>query len=239
MDKYACVTGADRGVGLALTEELLKRGYTVFAGRYDESWNGLEAFKEQVGDRLKIIKMDISNDDSMKNACEEIINSSACIDLLINNGAILGDIYKKLTENIDFDEIQRVFNTNAVGPLRVIHGLVGHVLKSEQKMIVNISSEAGSITDCWRDSWFAYCMSKSSLNMMSALVHNAIKDQDGKVVVIHPGHVGTYMRGELDISAKITAQESATGILKVVLDQQIKKTERPMYLDYTGKKLEW
>ena len=105
---------------------------------------------------------------------------------------------KNLGDDLDFDEISRVINVNAIGTLRVTNALSSLVLNSTEKTIVNISSEAGSIADCWRTGWFGYCMSKTANNMQSALVHNNIQKLGGKVFAIHPGHVATYMRGHLE-----------------------------------------
>ena len=142
-------------------------------------------------------------------------------------------------DDLDFDEIMRVINVNAIGALRITNALSSLVLNSTEKTIVNISSEAGSIADCERTGWFGYCMSKAANNMQSALVHNNIRKLGGKVFAIHPGHVATYMRGHLDTTAKITPDVSAEGILYVVLDTPHPINSRPLYLDYTGKELPW
>ena len=75
------------------------------------------------------------------------------------------------SDDLDFDEISRVINVNAIGTLRVTNALSSLVLNSTEKTIVNISSEAGSIADCWRTGWCGYWMSKAANNMQSALVH--------------------------------------------------------------------
>lgn len=85
---------------------------------------------------------------------------------------------------------------------------------------MNISSEAGSVGACKRTAWYAYCMSKSALNMQSQLVHNQISLQGGKVLVVHPGHVQSYMKGELDASAKLSPEQSAQHILGL-LEQRL------------------
>lgn len=237
--KYAMVTGADHGVGYTLAEELLRRGYFVMAARFDESERQIDALWEKNRERLKIVCLDIGSDESvaaMKAQAEELL---PCLDLLMNNAGILGDMEKTLGDALDFEEMQRVINVNALGPLRVSNALAGLVLKSRDKTIVNISSEAGSISDCWREGWFGYCMSKAANNMQSALVHNNIRRQGGRVLAIHPGHVATYMRGHLDTTAKLTPEESARGILKVVLEQEVPVEKSPAYLDYTGKPLPW
>lgn len=75
-----------------------------------------------------------------------------------------------------------------------------------KKVIVNISSEAGSIGECWRDREFDYCMSKAALNMQSVLLQKYLKSEGIKVLAIHPGWMRTDMGGaEADISPDTSA----------------------------------
>lgn len=237
--KYALVTGADHGVGLALVKELLERGYFVVAARFDERERQVDALGEKYPGRLALVQLDVGSDESvaaMKAQTEQLV---PCLDMVINDAGILGDMAKTLGEELDFDEMLRVINVNALGALRVSNALVGLVMRSTDKTIVNITSEAGSIADCERVGWFGYCMSKAANNMQSALVYNNIREKGGRVVAVHPGHVATYMRGHLDITAKIGPEESAKGILRVVLEGELAQGKRPAYVDYTGKRLPW
>lgn len=237
--KTALVTGTDHGVGFSLAKKLLSRGYFVIAVRVDETEKQIDDLQSSYPDQMAIVCADIGSDESVLKASNNIKNLTDHIDLLINCAGILGDMSKNLGDDLDFDEISRVINVNAIGTLRVTNALSSLVLNSTEKTIVNISSEAGSIADCWRTGWFGYCMSKASNNMQSALVHNNIQKLGGKVFAIHPGHVATYMRGHLDTTAKITPDVSAEGILHVVLDMPHPINSRPLYLDYTGKELPW
>ena len=237
--KTALVTGTDHGVGFSLAKKLLSRGYFVIAVRVDETEKQIDALQSSYPDQMAIVCADIGSDESVFKASNDIKNMTDHIDLLINCAGILGDMSKNLGDDLDFDEISRVINVNAIGTLRVTNALSSLVLNSTEKTIVNISSEAGSIADCWRTGWFGYCMSKAANNMQSALVHNNIQKLGGKVFAIHPGHVATYMRGHLDTTAKITPDVSAEGILHVVLDMPHPINSHPLYLDYTGKELLW
>ena len=237
--KTALVTGTDHGVGFSLAKKLLSRGYFVIAVRVDETEKQIDALQSSYPDQMAIICADIGSDESVFKASNDIKNMTDHIDLLINCAGILGDMSKNLGDDLDFDEISRVINVNAIGTLRITNALSSLVLNSTEKTIVNISSEAGSIADCWRTGWFGYCMSKAANNMQSALVHNNMRELGGKVFAIHPGHVATYMRGHLDTTAKITPDVSAEGILHVVLDMPHPINSHPLYLDYTGKELLW
>lgn len=236
---YALVTGADHGIGLELVKNLLERGFFVVACRLNPMERQVDALRESYHDRLEVVKLDIGEDADVAAMKEKAAATVPHIDLLVNDAGILGNMDRVLGDELDYEEIQRVINVNAVGTLRVTNALAELVMKSSLKTIVNISSEAGSIADCFREGWFGYCMSKAANNMQSALVHNNIKKQGGRVIVMHPGHVATYMRGHLDTTAHLGAAESAKGILQVVLDTELPAEERPIYVNYKGERLPW
>ncbi|WP_138495005.1 SDR family NAD(P)-dependent oxidoreductase [Paenibacillus pinistramenti] len=241
MSRYAFVTGADRGLGLALVKGLIARGFTVFAGQYMPEWTELAELKQAQGDSLLLVPLDIGSGDSVRKAAEQVSAVTDRLELVINAAAILGGIEATVEDELDFEDIQRVFNVNTLGTLRVTNALTGHLLKGEGRLLVNISSEAGSVEDSSRDSWFAYCMSKSALNMQSKLVYNQIAPQGGKVLLVHPGWVRTYMNGYFNTEADLTADESAAAILGLA-DRFLLpgfKQERLCLVDYTGKPMNW
>jgi len=236
---YALVTGTDHGLGLSLVKELLERGFFVVACRLNPKETQVDELRDAYSNRLEIVELDIGDDNSVKAMKDRVTAIVPHIDLLINNAGILGDIVKGLGDELDYNEILHVINVNAVGTLRVTNALSSLVMNSNLKTIVNISSEAGSVKDCSRKGWFGYCMSKSATNMLSAIVHNNMREIGGRVIVIHPGHMATYMRGHLDTTAKITSDEAAEKILQLVLDTELPVEERPLYLNYLGERLPW
>lgn len=240
--QWVMVTGADRGVGLSLVKGLLERGYHVFAGQYQQDRNeALEQLKADHDEHLQVLSLDISNEESVQHALEAVAALTDKVDILINNGAILGDMQKTVQDKLDFAEMELVFRVNTLGSLRMSNGLIEPILRSDHKLIVNISSEAGSIGNCWRNSWYAYCMSKAALNMQSQLIHNQIAGQGGKVMVIHPGHVQTYMQGKLDTSGSLTADQSAESIIQRIEDRlkQANGEQELTLIDYAGNMLPW
>ncbi|CAM3155910.1 SDR family oxidoreductase [Paenibacillus lupini] len=238
MSKAIVVTGADRGVGLALTAEWLRGGHQVFAGQYSES-SGLQELQQEFGDRLTIFPLDVSNEASVKQAYDVVASLTDKLDVLINNAAILGDIRNTILDELQYEEMLNVFNVNALGSLRMSQAFTPLLLQSDSKLIANISSEAGSIADCWRDAWYAYCMSKAAVNMQSKLIHNGLKPHGGRVLVIHPGWVKTHMQGKLDEAAELTPAQSAAGITNVILTALTTDVMECEYVDYEGRKLNW
>ena len=234
MAKYAVVTGTDHGLGRELAKGLFTRGYSVLAGRYDMSEEN-----SIVQDGILSLSLDLTDQHSIESFAREVHRVTDRIDLLINNAGILGDMQKTIADPLDREDIRRVIDCNAIGTLMLTNVLYSLISRGDQKLIVNISSEAGSISDCYRDGWFGYCMSKAANNMQGALVHNLFKQIGGRVIQMHPGHVRSYMRGHLDETGKLTPAESAAAILKTVLDTELPAEDRPLYIDYEGKRLNY
>jgi NAD(P)-dependent dehydrogenase (short-subunit alcohol dehydrogenase family) len=239
--KTVFVSGADRGVGLALASVWLGKGYTVFAGQYAEGTQGLSELQQQYGEQLHIVQLDVSRDESVAQAVSYVAHHAGQLDLLFNNAAILGDIQAKITDELNYAEMMDVFNVNTLGSLRMSQSFMPLLLRGETKIIVNISSEAGSISNCHRDSWYAYCMSKAALNMQSKLVHNGFKPLGGRVLAMHPGWVQTYMQGKLDANAELTPEQSAASITRVVEEKRAQPQSQAEceYVDYNGTAMNW
>ncbi|WP_027087905.1 SDR family NAD(P)-dependent oxidoreductase [Cohnella panacarvi] len=235
-----CVTGTDRGLGLALVRGWLEQGASVIAGRYAaEEIEEHVALRTIYGNKLLLVHMDVASDTSVKAAARSIEAFADRIDVLINNAAILGDITRTIEDELDYEEMLRVYDVNALGPLRVNGALLPLVKRSAHKLIMNISSEAGSVGDCWRNNWFAYAMSKSALNMQTALLHNHVKEAGAAVLSVHPGWIRTFMQGKLDAGATYTPEEAAGHIIALARIPERFRTDKPAYVDLLGKPLPW
>jgi NAD(P)-dependent dehydrogenase (short-subunit alcohol dehydrogenase family) len=240
MNKTACVTGADYGLGFELVAGLLKKGYRVFAGRYAPQDNeALAELHKQHDGMLHTLHMDVSQDQSVQFAADWIGERTDSIDLLINNAAILGDVEKTIFDSLNFQEMLDVYNVNTIGPLRVTNALIGLIVKPGSKLILNISSEAGSIGACFRTNWFAYSMSKAALNMQTALLHNQLRPSGVQLMSVHPGWVQTHMKGELDEEATYTPEQAAGHILKLAENPEHYDSDKPVYVDLLGNRLPW
>lgn len=240
MSKTACVTGAARGLGLSLTKELLHRGYDVYAaGLHTARSEGLKRLTEAYPDTIHPIELNIADKASVCATAAVIETRTGKLDVLINNAAILGPRDDHILGQVDYEAISEVFNVNVLGTLRVTQQLMPLLLQGTDKLVMNISSEAGSIGQCSREGWFAYCMSKSALNMQSHLVHNGIRSSGGQVIIVHPGHVRTYMRGVLDKNAPLTPDESAQHIIRLLDRYPEFQGEAPAYINYLGESLPW
>lgn len=237
--RQVCITGTDRGIGLELVKGLLRTGCTVYAGGIASPNPELERLKEQFPGQLHAFALDVGSDASVQEAAERIRGLTPALDMLINNAALLGDTGKTVEDKLDFDEMQRVYDVTALGAIRMANALLEPVMNGG-KLIVNISSEAGSIGNSYREAWFGYCMAKAALNMGSTIIHNRIRKDGGRVMLLHPGWVKTFMSGTWNDAGTHTPQEAAAHILRRIEERRGELRERPLYLEAdTGNELPW
>ena len=197
------ITGANRGIGLALARQLTERGEEVIA----TARNPADA-KELVALGGRVVPLDVQDDDSVAAFAAALGNES--IDVLINNA---GMAIRDGLGNLDFDGMKAVFDTNTVGPLRVLQAVLPQVKSNGGAKVVNITSRMGSIEENDSGGMYAYRMSKAALNMAVSVSSVDLKDAGVTVVGIHPGWVKTDMGGD---SAQLEVDDSAACILKTV-----------------------
>lgn len=248
MKKSVLVTGANHGLGLSLLKIFLSNDYTVFAGIYDkvptEEIDDFILHEKSSDKNLYIFKLDVTDDISVKNALESVSEVTDSLSVIINNAAILCDdsYYRKnetIFGEIDFDSVLKTYDVNAVGALRVANAFSEMLISSDDKLLINISSDAGSISCCCNNSWFGYCMSKAALNMAGMIISNSYKDRGGKVWQIHPGWMQTYMHGKMSAEADITPEYSAKRIFELIQNADNYGESTICYMDLHGNKMSW
>lgn len=204
--KFVVVTGANRGIGLALTKEYLSRGDTVL-GICREASDELKQTGAEILDGV-----DVTKEDSMVAIEAKVANRP--VDILVNNAGVL---HTENLGNIDYDDIKRQLDVNALGPLRVTEAVLDN-LKSGAKVAV-ITSRMGSIADNGSGGYYGYRMSKAALNIAAVCLARDLKPRRVAVAILHPGFVQTDMVNHAgDISADISAQRLAQRIDGLNLD---------------------
>ncbi len=210
MDRIAVVTGADRGLGQAMTVDLLKAGWRVFAGQYMPEWAELERLAAAYPQTLTCVPLDVGNLDTVQAAVATVRQAIGRVDLLINNAGVGSPTNSRdLHEAQDYDEMHRLYNVNALGPLRMTEAFLPLMQGSDLKRLCFVSSEAGSIARAQRTSWYGYCMSKSALNMAVKLMFNHLRPEGYSFRLYHPGWVRSYMRGHKNLEGKLEPEEAA------------------------------
>jgi len=192
------ITGTDRGLGLGLATVFLRAGYLVFAGYYGLDEAGLKELQAECPDRLVMVPLDVSRDDSVRAAADLIAGQTDRLDLLINNAAILLDQNATILDELNYENMLAMYNVNTLGPLRVSVSVLNLLRNGEGKRIVNISSEAGSMTarvNRGQTTRYGYCGSKAALNVQSILMQNHVSEFGIRVWLIEPGWVRTFLSG--------------------------------------------
>jgi len=229
----ALITGANRGIGLELTRQLLRRGERVFAAcRNPAAATKLHYLSAEYEGLSSIVQLDVSDPASIDASFEIVKGLTDALDLLINNAGIqLSDDH---LGTLEMDEMLRTFAVNSVGPLLVCQRYLGLLQAGASPRIVNISSRRGSLAWYQDRRFYTYSASKAALNMMTKRLAVETKAMGIIAVVMHPGWVMTDMGGP---GAQITADESVSGMLRVIDRLTIEDAGR--FLGWDGKEMPW
>ena len=198
----AVITGGNRGIGLALSQQLKACGYTVVVvhRKAEELPELATAGLQQIPD------IDVTQPTGLRAALEA--KGIQQIDLLINNAGIL---LRDSLGQIDYDGLIKQFEVNSLGPLKVSEELLPLMQKGSK--LIHITSRMGSIEDNSSGGMYGYRMSKAALNAAAMSLAVDLKSHGIPVAVIHPGFVQTDMTGGRGL---ICTDESAIGILKQI-----------------------
>lgn len=231
--KNALITGASGGLGNYICEEYMKRGYRVF-GWSNEKNAIIDKLEAKYSDLFVFSIVDLGSYPAVEQAAKEISVKTEVLDIIVNAAAILPANSALELPEFDIDISIDVYNINALGPLRVVKALLPIIKKGEDKLIIQISSEAASMaTHNNYIKRYDYCMSKASLNIQSVILQRYLKDDGIRIYLVHPGWMKTSMGGE---DAPLEPSESAAHIVGLFDDGK-----RPDYIfmDYNGTPRPW
>ena len=195
MVKNVVITGANRGIGLSLCKYFDSSGHNVFGVCRKSSFE-LENIAESI-----ISGIDIGNAQDCNKLGKKM--SGIRVDILINNAGIL---LSDELDNVNFFSIEKQFQVNALGALRVVECLRENLSKTSKVAI--ITSRMGSISDNGSGGRYGYRMSKAALNAAAKSLAIDLKPKGIPVGIYHPGFVATDMtRGRGDICADTSAKK--------------------------------
>ncbi|MCF6764481.1 SDR family oxidoreductase [Thiotrichales bacterium 19S3-7] len=223
--KTVVITGANRGIGLAMLKYYLDQGHHVIATCRELSGELLKLTKNS--DLDVIDKVDITNQQSIDAMLNKI--KPKTIDILINNA---GQWCNDSLANFDLEQMMHNMKVNAFGSLAVTHALLP--LVNDGAKIIMITSKMGSISDNQSGGRYGYRMSKAALNAAARSLSIDLKVEGISVAMIHPGWVKTDMGGE---SALIDAQSSVKGIAAVIDDLTLNNSGT--FYNYDGQLIHW
>jgi len=239
MQPIAFITGADRGLGFALCGGLLERGWRVFGGQYMPDWPDLAALAERFPETLHAVPLDVTSVESTQAAAQAVAGIADRVDLLVNNaGVISPTVERAVGEGLDYAEMHREFDVNALGALRVVEAFLPLTDQSTMKRLCFVSSEAGSITRCERQAWYGYCMSKAALNMAIKITFNRLRPEGYTFRVYHPGWMRSYMHGSKNMEADLEPEEAAAMALPFFLEEREGEDSLAL-IDFQGRAWPW
>ena len=224
--KNILITGANRGIGLKFAEILSANNNIYATARDITNADDLKKF-----DNTELLELNLLNKDSIKSFCSEL--KDIPLDLIINNAGIFQDEQMEetiLDPELWLDEIM----INAIGPVVLSQKLKENIMSGNDKKIIFISSQMGSIDDNYSGGYYFYRTSKSALNSAAKSLSIDWKADGIAVLMLHPGWVRTDMGGS---NAKLDIDTSVRKMLDVINSLDISKTGA--FLNYEGKKLEW
>ncbi len=219
--KTAVITGANRGIGLALAQQLHDKGWDIIAVCRSESEE-----IEQIASMV-ISGIDVTDAEQMQQV-KGIIGDQQ-IDLLINNAGLLRD---EVLGQINYDTMREQFEINALAPLMVTETLLPNMVEGSK--VANITSRMGSIADNDSGGRYGYRASKAAFNAIGKSLAEDLKTRGIAVAQLHPGWVKTRM---VDFNGLITVEESAQGLIERI--EQLDLANTGGFWHTNGEALPW
>jgi len=239
MSKKILVTGSSRGLGLEFVKQFLRQGnFVIASSRKPHEYNELKELKAEYQDNLLILKLDVSREESRKEAYELISQKMNNLDLLINNAGIRfgGEKYNDELGKLAKEDFCRIFQVNTVAPLMMTEKFLPLLSTVKGSKVINISSDSGCITKRSRKGGgYSYSSSKAALNMITKALSVDLAEYGIIVASLHPGWVKTTM--EYTENAPLMPEESIRGLIKVIESLNIEDTGK--FIDWKGNELPW
>ena len=220
--KVALVSGSNRGIGKAITVELLENGAKkVYAGA--RNIRSLEELKTKYGERLVSIELDVSNDDSIASAAKVATD----VEILVNNagvfsmGSVLGgNIMESLKINLD---------VNLWGLVKVTNAFLEILRKQESAAIVSISSVAGLAN---MPMALTYSVTKAAVHSVVQGLRGELKDSNILVAGVYPGPIDTDMAKGVEME-----KDSPENVARDII-QGIAEGKEDIFPDVMSKQVE-
>jgi len=202
--KVALVTGASSGIGADTALRLKEAGYTVYgAARRTERMSALK----DAG--VNVIRLDVTDDDSLRRAINGIVGQSGRIDVLVNNAGY--GAYGSI-EDVPMDEARAQIEVNVFGLARLTQLVLPHMRAQRSGTVINISSMGGEFTTLL-GGW--YHASKYAVEALSDALRMETRQHGIQVVVVQPGSIRTEWGA---IAAQKLTETSRTGAYSTLAD---------------------
>ena len=196
--KTVFITGANKGIGFETAKQMAQSGYFVYLGSRNRT-KGLDAInklKDLGISNVELIEIDVTDIDSIKQAKKKLENQTTVLDILINNAGISGGTDQAFSTG-KIENLRKVFETNFFGAVQTTQQFIPLLRKSKEPVIVNVSSELGSLTLHSRTLnpnykvYDAYSSSKTALNAYTVMLANELREANFKINSVSPGYTAT------------------------------------------------
>ena len=204
-NKVAMVTGSSSGIGFETSLLLARNGYhTYVTMRNLDKSKAITNLKQKEKLSLEVLQLDVTSDESVKEAIQKITNEQERIDVLVNNAgyALVGPF-----EELSIEEFKEQFETNVFGVIRVTQAVLPIMRRQRCGTIVNISSIAGKIGFPLTS---AYVSSKFALEGLSESMAYEVEQFGIKVILIEPGVIKTNFDNNLKIGKRVTIDHNSS-----------------------------
>jgi NAD(P)-dependent dehydrogenase (short-subunit alcohol dehydrogenase family) len=227
--KSLLLIGASRGLGLAIAEQYLKRGWHVVGTVRGGERTKLHDLRERWNSQLEIDTVDINIPDEVVALRTRL--QGRILDFVLVNAGVKNDDHETIAD-VSTDEFVRVMVTNALSPLRAIETLRGLVRPGGT--IAIMSSGQGSVTNNESGGYEVYRASKAALNTLMRSFAARHAGDNGTLLLLAPGWVRTDMGGP---QAHLSIDESIPNLVNAIEAQRGKPGLQ--YLDYLGRTVPW
>jgi NAD(P)-dependent dehydrogenase (short-subunit alcohol dehydrogenase family) len=227
--KTALLIGASRGLGFALAEQYLSRGWRVIATGRESSTERLRHLSETSGGALEVETVDITLPHQVAALCGRLQDRR--LDMLLVNAGVKNDDRETIAD-VSTDEFVRVMVTNALSPMRVIEAL--RPLVEPTGTIAAMSSGQGSVANNVNGNYEVYRGSKAALNMFMRSFAARHADDSRTLLLLAPGWVRTDMGGP---NARLSIEESIPKLVDTI-EAHAGRTGLH-YVDYLGRVVPW
>jgi NAD(P)-dependent dehydrogenase (short-subunit alcohol dehydrogenase family) len=223
------ITGANRGLGYELTLAAAQRGHKVIAGiRSPQPEGKLFELISRFPGQIEAVQLDVCREETIAHLAERLLAERQTVDAVINNAGILLGRGVAI-EEMPMEDVIRSFEINLFGPMMVIKHLLPLMPDGKSRAVINISSEAGSISNAYGGD-YPYAISKTAINMFSKQLNKYVSDRGIRVYAIHPGWIKTDMGGE---KAPGDPAESAGSIIDI-LEIKIEIDPESFFINFKG-----